>query len=148
MAKNDRQHARNVADAAAAAANPVSVLDRNPLSTNASQTEKKTARTARKAELERSMLVSKTSTASLGRFDRKIEGEPKAKGIKRKFEANVGDYADEKATAMNLLNKLGTAERKKQPKKGGEGREGDLNLRKAVRHETRKKQLENTRRKK
>lgn len=49
-----------------------------------SQAEKKSARERRAQELERGLLVSKASTASLGRFDKKIEGEPKARGIKRK----------------------------------------------------------------
>jgi regulator of ribosome biosynthesis len=146
VAKNSRQHARNLADAAAAI--PAPALERKPLGLDASQSEKKTARTVRKAELERGMLVSKTATASLGRFDRKIEGEPKAKGIKRKFDANVGDHAVEKAAAMELLGKIGTAEGKKAPKKGSAGKDGDLNLRKAVRLETRTKQLENRRGKK
>jgi regulator of ribosome biosynthesis len=149
VAKNSRQHARNVAEAAAASANPTSTLDRKPLPAGASQGDKASARTARKAELERNMLVSKTATASLGRFDRAIEGEPRVKGIKRKFDNNVGgDFAGEKAAAMTLLGQIGTAERKKAPKKGSEGRDGDLNLRKAVRHETRTKQLENRRRNK
>lgn len=99
----------------------------------------------RKAELERSMLVSKTATASLGRFDKKIEGEPKARGIKRKFDANVGDFKSEKDAAMTVLGKIGTAERKKALKKGGEGAEGGLNTRKAVRFEERKQQLQNKR---
>lgn len=145
MAKNERQHARNVADAKASAADPTSALNRKPTPMTASQAQKAQARAARKAELDRGLLVSKTATASLGCFDRAIEGEPRAKGIKRKFESNVGDFAGEKAAAMDLLGKIGTAERKKGPKKGGEGKEGDLNLRKAVRHETRTKQLENRR---
>ncbi|BEI91584.1 uncharacterized protein CcaverHIS019_0404040 [Cutaneotrichosporon cavernicola] len=143
VAKNDRQHAANVA---AALANPTSTLGREtaPAST-ASKDVKASSRSVRKAELERSMLVSKTATASLGRFDNKIEGEPRAKGIKRKFEATVGDFKSEKDAAMSILTKVGTAERKKGPKKGGEGEEGGLNKRKAVRFEERKQQLANKR---
>ncbi|GMK58748.1 hypothetical protein CspeluHIS016_0601900 [Cutaneotrichosporon spelunceum] len=143
VAKNERQHAANVA---VAMANPTSTLGREtaPAST-ATKESKASSRSVRKAELERSMLVSKTATASLGRFDNKIEGEPRAKGIKRKFEATVGDFKSEKDTAMSILTKVGTAERKKGPKKGGEGEEGGLNKRKAVRFEERKQQLANKR---
>lgn len=91
------------------------------------------------------MLVSKVSTASLGRFDKSIEGEPRVKGIKRKFETNLGDHASEKASAMDVLNRLGTAERKRAPKKGGSGVEGGVNTRKAVRYEERAAQLANRR---
>jgi regulator of ribosome biosynthesis len=143
VAKNERQHAANVA---IAAANPTSTLGRETGPSAASTKEgRASARSVRKAELERSMLVSKTATASLGRFDKKIEGEPRAKGIKRKFEATVGDFKGEKEAAMSILNKVGTAERKKGPKKGGEGEDGGLNQRKAVRFEERKQQLANKR---
>lgn len=146
VAKNERQHARNVADAANAKANPVSALGRETgANATASQGDKAKARAQRKAELERSMLVSKTSTASLGKFDKKIEGEPRARGLKRKFEANVGDHKSEKEQAMTVLHKLGTADRKKAPKKGGEGTEGGLNVRKAMRHEERKAAKDNRR---
>ncbi|TXT07308.1 hypothetical protein VHUM_03478 [Vanrija humicola] len=144
VAKNERQHARNVAEAAAGGPSPLSALNRKPQAGDASQSEKKTARTIRKAELERSMLVSKTSTASLGRFDKKIEGEPRAKGIKRKFEATVGDFKAEKDSAMTLLGKIGVAEGKKAPKKGGSGVAGGVNVRKAIRHEERAAQRANT----
>jgi hypothetical protein len=30
------------------------------------------------------MALSRTATASMGKFDKKIEGEPKIKGVKRK----------------------------------------------------------------
>lgn len=143
VAKNAKQHATNLA---VAAANPTSTLGRDGApAPSASKDAKVSARAVRKAELERSMLVSKTATASLGRFDNKIEGEPKARGIKRKFETNVGDFKSEKESAMTMLGKIGTAERKKAPKKGGEGVEGGLNQRKAVRFEERKAQLQNKR---
>lgn len=143
VAKNAKQHTANVA---IAAANPTSTLGRETSAPNsASRDVKVSSRAVRKAELERSMLVSKTATASLGRFDNKIEGEPKARGIKRKFEANVGDFKSEKDSAMTILGKVGVAERKKAPKKGGEGADGGLNQRKAVRFEERKEQLQNKR---
>lgn len=41
-------------------------------------------RPARKAELERRALLSKVSTGSMGKFDKKLEGDVKVKGEKRK----------------------------------------------------------------
>lgn len=81
------------------------------------------------------MLVSKTSTASMGKFDKKIEGEPKAKGMKRKFDANE-NVADEAAKMKSVLKSVERGESKKV-KKGGEGKDGDINARKAVRFEGR-----------
>ncbi|GFZ44455.1 hypothetical protein JCM24511_02177 [Saitozyma sp. JCM 24511] len=147
IAKNERQHARNLADAASAAAasGPFKVDGAGPSkskSTSAggssiSQAAKASLRAVRKAELERSMLVSKTSTASLGKFDKVIEGEPRAKGVKRKFEANE-DVQGEKDRQLQLLKGVERGEGKKaKGKKGGEGEEGGLNVRKAVRYEDR-----------
>lgn len=138
IAKNEKQHARNVADAQA----HVSALDKKPSNATTSG-GKQAARQVRKAELDRSMLISKTATASMGKFDRKIEGEPKVKGVKRKFDANVGDFSSEKESYHTLLGKLGVADRKKAPKKGGEGADGGVNVRKALRHEGRKAERSN-----
>ena len=82
------------------------------------------------------MLISKTSTASLGKFDKAISGEPKVKGIKRKFEANVlgikGEgWGDEKDKAMGVLRAVESGDRKKV--KGTTREEGGVNTRKAVR---------------
>jgi hypothetical protein len=41
-------------------------------------------RETRKKELDRSMALSRTATASMGKFDKRIEGEAKIKGVKRK----------------------------------------------------------------
>ncbi len=38
----------------------------------------------RKREIDRTLAVTRTSTASLGKFDRKLEGEKALKGVKRK----------------------------------------------------------------
>lgn len=139
IAKNEKQRLRNLADAQA----HISALDKKP-STATTSAEKSTARQIRKAELDRSMLISKTATASMGKFDKKIEGEPKVKGVKRKFESNVGDFSSEKESYQTLLGKLGVAERKKAPKKGGEGADGGVNVRKALRHEGRKAERSNS----
>ena len=80
------------------------------------------------------MLISKSSTASLGKFDKKIDGEPKAKGIKRKFEPNVGGeegWSSEKGRSMDLLKSM-------EGKKRREGKDGgEVNVRKAVRYHDR-----------
>ncbi|WWD22607.1 hypothetical protein CI109_107100 [Kwoniella shandongensis] len=139
IAKNEKQHAANVS-IAANAPKPISAL-RDPnakpsSSLSDSQAVKQSSRNKRKAELERSMLISKTSTASLGRFDEKIDGEPKVKGVKRKFEPTVtsGGFDGEKEKALGVLKRVeSTVGKPKKVKKGGEGDEGGLNVRKAVR---------------
>ena len=83
--KNKRQNLRNTAEALAA--NPTSTTSASttrPGVSTLSQAQKKTLREARKDELDRSMALSRTATASMGKFDKKIEGEPKIKGVKRK----------------------------------------------------------------
>lgn len=59
IAKNAKQHAQNVARATAAS---------NP----------------RKREIEKTLATTRVSTASMGKFDKKLEGEKKMKGVKRK----------------------------------------------------------------
>ncbi|PWN36118.1 RRS1-domain-containing protein [Meira miltonrushii] len=93
--------------------------------------EKKRAdREQQMAKLDVDVLRSRGSTASMGRFDKTLEGEQKEKGIKRKFEANEVDASKERASHMALLNKMtnGTLAASK--------RNGDkdlVNVRKAVR---------------
>lgn len=42
----------------------------------------------RKGEIERSLAMTRASTASMGKFDRKLEGEKKPRGVKRKVSAH------------------------------------------------------------
>jgi hypothetical protein len=49
------------------------------------------AKEERKKELERRILVNKVSTGSMGKFDKKLEGEPKIKGAKRKVRSCILD---------------------------------------------------------
>lgn len=72
----------------------------------------------------------------MGKFDKKIEGEPKAKGVKRKFEDNIQDVKGEHAAALDVLKRVERGDKSKT-KKGGEGDEGGVNYRKAVRYEGR-----------
>ena len=85
------------------------------------------------------MLISSASTASLGKFDKRISGEPKVRGVKRKFESNVSGegWDGEKKAAMEVLAGVGKGkkggEQGKKSAMKGEGEEGGLNVRKAVR---------------
>jgi len=125
IAKNAGQQAANASRAQAGSSSQAAA--------SAEAQAKREAKAARKNDLERSLLVSKTATASLGKFDRKIEGEPKVKGVKRKFDANIGEgWGDEKSKAMDVLKKVESGERKKV--KGTEREEGAISKRKAVRH--------------
>ncbi|KAJ1913232.1 Rhodanese- sulfurtransferase [Tieghemiomyces parasiticus] len=103
VATNKRRHQRNLEEAAAA---DRSIGD---------------PRSLRKAELQRALLTSKSSTASLGRFDRQLEGETKAKGIKRKFKPNTADTAEDKEATLRLA------------KKAVDGPKGAINVKKAIR---------------
>jgi regulator of ribosome biosynthesis len=89
--KNTRQAARNAADALAANSTSTSnaTSSTRPGVSTLSQAQKKTLREARKEELDRSMALSRTATASMGKFDKKIEGEPKIKGVKRKVSVGL-----------------------------------------------------------
>ncbi|CAG7848698.1 SubName: Full=Related to RRS1-regulator of ribosome biogenesis {ECO:0000313/EMBL:CCA69080.1} [Serendipita indica DSM 11827] len=94
----------------------------------------------RKAELRNTALQTKISTASMGKFDKKLEGDPKLRGIKRKFEPNEGDVQAEKSNALALLAKLERAgPTSKKTKTDGEGGDDVLNVRKAVRYATKGK---------
>ncbi|CAG8585429.1 10582_t:CDS:2, partial [Acaulospora colombiana] len=100
-----------------------------------------TSKEERKDQLRSQALQTKMSTASMGKFDRKLEGEPKVRGVKRKFDPNEGDLQAEKAASLALLSKLehaGPSSTSKKARKegGGEGKDDILNVRKAVRHET------------
>ena len=78
------------------------------------------ARTQRRAELDAQLQRARGSTASLGRFDRALEGESKPRGQKRSFQPNDLDTKQERASNLALLAKI-----------GGRG-EGDVNMRKAI----------------
>ncbi|ORX67945.1 RRS1-domain-containing protein [Linderina pennispora] len=77
----------------------------------------------RKSQLQRALVMSKGSTASLGKFDTKLTGEPKIKGVKRKFDPLVGSADKEKSKNMDILNRVNK----------GEAKASLLNVRKAQR---------------
>ncbi|KIK69808.1 hypothetical protein GYMLUDRAFT_34212 [Collybiopsis luxurians FD-317 M1] len=128
VAKNNKQQEANLARAQKASAS--------------------SDREARKNELERTLATSRTSTASMGKFDRKLEGEKKLKGVKRKFDPTEADVAAEAKASLNLLAKMDSDARKtriteaqRPSKKSRTGRgagedsmeEKVVNVRKAVR---------------
>ena len=65
VAKNEKQHQQNLARGAQASGASSSNADR-------------------KRQIDRTLAVTRTSTASLGKFDRALDGEKKLKGVKRK----------------------------------------------------------------
>ncbi|KAJ1737105.1 Rhodanese- sulfurtransferase [Coemansia sp. Benny D160-2] len=60
----------------------------------------------RKRQLQQAIVMSKGSTASLGKFDDKLKGEPKIKGLKRKFDPLVTTTDKEKTKNMDILNRV------------------------------------------
>lgn len=43
----------------------------------------------RKSEIKRTLATTRVSTASMGKFDRQLEGEKKLRGVKRKVHPNL-----------------------------------------------------------
>ena len=84
--KNDSQRLKNLQRAAANAAEG-----------EKTKQEKLGEREKRKAIIERELKITKTSTASLGKFDENLKGEQKEKNIKRKVR-----------TPYSLLNSTAT----------------------------------------
>lgn len=64
-------------------------------------------RLTKKVTLERDALLAQVSTASMGKFDKKIKGEAKPKGVKRQFEpASAPNLNSENDSNLKILNKL------------------------------------------
>ncbi|CDO73793.1 hypothetical protein BN946_scf185015.g122 [Trametes cinnabarina] len=119
VAKNEKQRQQNLARAAqemgpSAAPPPVDV---------------------RKKQIDRTLAVTRTSTASMGKFDRKLEGEKKLKGMKRKFEPTEMSAESEKSHNLAILSKLDKEPVAKKSKKSAPSSGGSdvLNVRKAIR---------------
>lgn len=76
MAKNEQQHLKNLARS-----------QRGQASTAAATTTKAPgALSERKGDTERTLAMTRGSTASMGKFDRMLEGEKKPRGVKRKVK--------------------------------------------------------------
>lgn len=109
VAKNERQRLQNLARAQAA------------------QSE----REQRKEELEKTLAATRTSTASMGKFDKKLEGDKKIRGVKRKFDPTEVSAEKEKQASLAVLSQLdGDAKRAKIEKGTGDD---VVNVRKAIR---------------
>ncbi|SJL02322.1 related to RRS1-regulator of ribosome biogenesis [Armillaria ostoyae] len=115
VAKNEKQRQGNLARAQGPSS---SVADTNP-------------REQRKNEITKTLSSARISTASMGRFDKKLEGEKKMRGVKRKFDANEQPVEHEKNASLALLSKMDSDARKTRaaPPSG----DGVVNVRKAVR---------------
>ncbi|KAJ7256543.1 ribosome biogenesis regulatory protein-domain-containing protein [Mycena haematopus] len=88
-------------------------------------------REVRKEAIERTLATTRTSTASMGRFDKKLEGEKKVRGVKRKFEPTERPLEDEKNASLALISRMGSDAKKTRREPASE--ENVLNVRKAVR---------------
>ncbi|KJE96940.1 Rrs1 protein [Capsaspora owczarzaki ATCC 30864] len=107
VAKNEMQQARNIAKA-----NPVKQGLAAPSTSN----------DAKKQLLKEQLKRTKTSTASLGRFDKSIGKEPKIKtpGKKRQYDSAVMQAGTEKQRSLTILSRI-------------TGKESLLNENKAIR---------------
>ena len=76
VAKNEKQHQQNLARAA----------HMNGAGSSSGPSAD------RKRQIDRTLAVTRTSTASMGKFDRKLEGEKKMKGVKRKVRCPLVLY--------------------------------------------------------
>ncbi|KAG6868764.1 hypothetical protein C0993_011033 [Termitomyces sp. T159_Od127] len=109
IAKNAKQHAQNVARAIASA---------NP-------------HDARKQEIEKTLATTRISTASMGKFDKKLEGEKKLRNVKRKFDPTEKSVVEEAKASVALLSKMESDAKKTRREPQEE--ESVLNTRKAIR---------------
>ncbi|KAF8514882.1 ribosome biogenesis regulatory protein-domain-containing protein [Hysterangium stoloniferum] len=109
VAKNEKQKARNLEQ----------------------QGPKAPSKEERKGDIARTLATTRVSTASMGKFDKKLNGESKLRGVKRKFDANEVPADAERKASLALVSKLdGNPKRSKHT---GEGDGDILNVRKAIR---------------
>jgi regulator of ribosome biosynthesis len=84
--------------------------------------------------LERQLKLTRTSTASLGKYDKKLDGEAtREKGLRRQFESNEIDTSTEREKYLAVLNGLDNDEKVKKRIKGLSEHSDVLNARKAIR---------------
>ena len=101
----------------------------------------------RKKQIDRTLATTRTSTASMGKFDKTLEGEKKLKGVKRKvcwfvvssvmciayashqFDPTEVSASAEKSHNLAILQKLDREPATKKAKRGDDV----LNVRKAIR---------------
>jgi len=87
-------------------------------------------REQQKMQIEKTLATTRASTASMGRFDKQLEGEKKLRGVKRKFEPTETRADSEKKAALTLLAKMESDAKKTRTEPAGES---VLNARKAIR---------------
>ncbi|KAJ7074145.1 ribosome biogenesis regulatory protein-domain-containing protein [Mycena amicta] len=104
VAKNEKQHLANVSRAQG-----------NP----------------RKTEIDKTLASTRASTASMGKFDKKLDGEKKMRGVKRKFEPTEKSLEVEKNASLALLSRMDSDAKK--ARREPPAPEKVLNERKAVR---------------
>ena len=91
-------------------------------------------RSAKLVEIDRQVKMAKTSTASLGKYDSKLKGEPaREKGQKRKFQSNEMDSVKEKDRYLSVLESLNNDEKVAKRRRGESETSGIVNARKAIR---------------
>ncbi|TFK63547.1 RRS1-domain-containing protein [Pluteus cervinus] len=112
VAKNDKQHLQNIA--------------RSQESSGPSST-----REGRKQEINKTVAAARISTASMGKFDKQLEGEKKPRGVKRKFDPAEAPAEQEKQSSLALLSRMESDSKKMR--KDPQADEKVLNVRKAVR---------------
>ncbi|KAI9574256.1 ribosome biogenesis regulatory protein-domain-containing protein, partial [Boletus coccyginus] len=108
VAKNERQKLQNEARAQAA----------------------RETREQRQVDIDRTLASTRVSTASMGKFDKRLEGDKKMRGVKRKFDPAEASVEQEKQTSLALLSKLEGETKRARKEKGGDD---VLNVRKAIR---------------
>ncbi|GAN03748.1 ribosome biogenesis regulatory protein homolog [Mucor ambiguus] len=67
---------------------------------------KKDIKEFKKEELQTAIAASKKATASVGKFDNKLKGETKMKGVTHQFSPTVGDVKAEKNSSLDILKKI------------------------------------------
>ncbi|CAH7683484.1 ribosome biogenesis regulatory protein-domain-containing protein [Phakopsora pachyrhizi] len=117
----------------------------NTAKTRAEGLAKREEQAKRKDEVQALIKTTKKSTASLGKFDKQFEKEPKVKGVKRKFQPSELPAKEERENQMSIVNQLAKdplAFKEKVIKRGKKSHESEsredktkglVNTRKAIR---------------
>lgn len=92
-------------------------------------------RPAKLQELDRQLKVTQTSTASLGKYDKRLEGEKtRIKGVRRQYDSNEIDTQTEQERYKAAFASLGNDEKIERRKAGVEEGKDLVNVRKAIRN--------------
>ena len=137
--KNEAQRLRNIASTSSKSA---------AASAKAPKTDGPPDRAVKRAKLSRDLLTTRTSTASLGRHDRTLDGETQVigrrRGDKRRFEPTEVEAEAERSRGLDILHQLDHLPRPTPSASGRHlgsknhrtavvGDEGLVNTRKAIR---------------